>query len=88
MDPSRFVFLDETGASTNMTRRYGRCAKGERLVGAVLVLIAAALTYELHLPLLAFCWLYYGLLARWSAAGSGTRSTARCATARPATATG
>jgi hypothetical protein len=35
MDPSRFVFLDETGASTNMTRRYGRCAKGERLVGAV-----------------------------------------------------
>ncbi len=35
MDPSRFVFLDETGASTNMTRRYGRCARGERLVGAV-----------------------------------------------------
>jgi hypothetical protein len=35
MDPSRFVFLDETGASTNMTRRYGRCARGERLVGTV-----------------------------------------------------
>jgi len=34
MDPDRFVFLDETGASTNMVRRYGRCARGERLVGA------------------------------------------------------
>jgi hypothetical protein len=32
MDPSRFVFLDETGATTNMVRRYGRCAQGERLV--------------------------------------------------------
>jgi hypothetical protein len=34
MDPTRFVFLDETGASTNMVRRYGRCARGERLVDA------------------------------------------------------
>ncbi len=34
MDPSRFVFLDETGASTNMVRRYGRCPRGERLVDA------------------------------------------------------
>jgi transposase len=34
MDPARFVFLDETGASTNMVRRYGRCPRGERLVGA------------------------------------------------------
>ena len=24
MDPARFVFLDETGGSTNMIRRYGR----------------------------------------------------------------
>jgi transposase len=32
MDASRFVFLDETGTATNMTRRYGRCAKGQRLV--------------------------------------------------------
>jgi hypothetical protein len=32
MDPDRFVFLDETGASTNMVRRYGRCPRGERLV--------------------------------------------------------
>jgi hypothetical protein len=23
MDPARFVFLDETGTATNMTRRYG-----------------------------------------------------------------
>ncbi len=34
MDPARFVFLDETGATTNMVRRYGRCARGERLVDA------------------------------------------------------
>ena len=34
MDPARFVFLDETGASTNMVRRYGRCLRGERLVDA------------------------------------------------------
>src|SRR3954447_15818947 len=32
MDAGRFVFLDETGTATNMTRRYGRCAKGQRLV--------------------------------------------------------
>jgi hypothetical protein len=32
MDPSRFVFLDETGASTNIVRRYGWGPKGERLV--------------------------------------------------------
>ena len=32
MDPTRFVFLDETGATTNMARRYGRCPRGERLV--------------------------------------------------------
>lgn len=34
MDPSRFVFLDETGASTTMVRRHGRCQRGERLVDA------------------------------------------------------
>jgi transposase len=33
-DPSRFVFLDETGASTNRVRRYGRSPRGARLVGA------------------------------------------------------
>ena len=31
MDPSRFVFLDETGASTNMVRRHGWGPRGERL---------------------------------------------------------
>ena len=34
MDPARFVFLDETGASTNMVRRYGRCPGGARLLAA------------------------------------------------------
>jgi hypothetical protein len=34
MDPSRFVFLDETGASTNMVRRYGWGLRGERLIAA------------------------------------------------------
>ena len=34
MDPACFVFLDETGASTNMVRRYGWSPRGERLVDA------------------------------------------------------
>ena len=34
MDPGRFVFLDETGASTDMVRRYGWAPRGERLVDA------------------------------------------------------
>lgn len=29
----RLVFIDESWASTNMTRRYGRCPIGERLIG-------------------------------------------------------
>lgn len=32
LDPARLVFLDETWASTNMTRRYGRSPRGQRLV--------------------------------------------------------
>lgn len=32
MDPDRFVFLDETGAATNMVRRTGWSLRGERLV--------------------------------------------------------
>jgi len=32
LDPRRLVFIDETCASTNMTRRYGRGTRGERLV--------------------------------------------------------
>jgi transposase len=35
MDPARFVFLDETGTTTNLARRYGRSPFGERLVAAV-----------------------------------------------------
>jgi len=32
VDPSKFVFLDESGAKTNMTRLYGRSLVGERCV--------------------------------------------------------
>ena len=35
LDPARLVFLDETWATTNMTRLYGRALAGERLVEAV-----------------------------------------------------
>jgi transposase len=31
LDPARLVFIDETWASTNMARLYGRAPKGERL---------------------------------------------------------
>ena len=34
MDPERFVFIDETGAATNMVRRYGWAPRSERLVAA------------------------------------------------------
>jgi len=30
LEPERLVFIDETGASTKMARRYGRAPKGER----------------------------------------------------------
>ena len=33
-DPDRFVFIDETGAATNMVRRYGWAPRSERLVTA------------------------------------------------------
>ena len=33
-DVTKLVFLDETWAKTNMTRLYGRCPRGERLVGS------------------------------------------------------
>lgn len=32
LDARKLVFIDETAASTNMTRRYGRGTRGERLV--------------------------------------------------------
>lgn len=35
LDPSRLVFIDETGTSTNMARLKGRCRRGERLIGKV-----------------------------------------------------
>jgi transposase len=35
LDPAKLVFLDETWATTNMTRRHGRAPSGERLVDAV-----------------------------------------------------
>ena len=35
LDPHRLVFVDETRASTNLTRTHGRCPVGERLVMGV-----------------------------------------------------
>jgi hypothetical protein len=35
IDPRRFVFLDEAGAHTALTRLYGRARRGERVVGRV-----------------------------------------------------
>lgn len=32
VDPSRAVFLDESGAKTNMTRRRGRAPRGQRVI--------------------------------------------------------
>ena len=32
LDSNKYIFLDETWASTNMTRTHGRCPRGERLV--------------------------------------------------------
>ncbi|MDR6774832.1 hypothetical protein J2Y49_005596 [Azospirillum sp. BE72] len=33
LDPIRVVSLDETWASSNMTRRHGRCVRGRRITG-------------------------------------------------------
>ena len=35
VDPARLAFLDESGATTDMTRRYGRAPRGERVEAAV-----------------------------------------------------
>jgi len=35
LDPSRLVFIDETGTSTSMARRYGRSKRGVRALGRV-----------------------------------------------------
>lgn len=33
LDVEKLVFLDEIGANTKMTRRYGRAPRGKRVVG-------------------------------------------------------
>lgn len=35
LDPTKLVFVDETGASTKMARLYGRAKRGRRVVGRV-----------------------------------------------------
>ena len=35
LDPSHLVFVDESGVTRSMTRRYGRAPKGQRVHGAV-----------------------------------------------------
>ena len=35
LDPKHLIFIDETWAATNMTRRYGRCPRGLRLQASV-----------------------------------------------------
>ena len=35
LDPEKLVFIDETGASTNLARKGGRCRRGRRLRASV-----------------------------------------------------
>src|SRR4030095_11097256 len=35
LDPAKLAFLDETWATTNMARRYGRAPRGQRALDAV-----------------------------------------------------
>ena len=35
LDPTKLVFIDETGASTNLARKSGRCRRGRRLRAAI-----------------------------------------------------
>jgi transposase len=35
LNPERLVFIDETWATTNMARRYGRSLRGQRLIASV-----------------------------------------------------
>ena len=35
VDPTKLVFIDETGASTNLARKSGRCRRGRRLRAAI-----------------------------------------------------
>jgi len=34
LDPAKLVFIDETATNTKMVRAYGRCPKGQRLIGS------------------------------------------------------
>ena len=58
MDLDRLVFIDETGAATNMTRRYGRAPKGCRCVDSTplgdwqtTTFVAALRRHELTAPM-------------------------------------
>ena len=58
MDLDRLVFIDETGAATNMTRRYGRAPKGCRCVDSAplgdwqtTTFVAALRRHELTAPM-------------------------------------
>jgi transposase len=35
LNPERLIFIDETGAATDMARRCGRCPRGQRLLASV-----------------------------------------------------
>ena len=35
LDHSSLIFIDESGVTTNMARRYGRAPRGERVIGSV-----------------------------------------------------
>ena len=45
LDPAKLVFIDDTGASTKMTRLYGRAPQGERPEGPILYLILQPLDH-------------------------------------------
>lgn len=58
MDPERLVFLDESGATTQMTRNYGRAVRGERVReatpnshGHTVTMLAALTTRGLQAPM-------------------------------------
>ncbi len=50
LDPRRLVFIDETWAKTNMTRTYGRCARGRRPVAQALRGLRRTLTITACAP--------------------------------------
>jgi transposase len=50
LDPNRLVFIDETWAATNMTRRYGRCARGLHGHWKLTTLVAGLRTAGISAP--------------------------------------